>query len=524
MHDLYSEILQPASEASPNATALVSHSEDGASLTFRELRAEADLMSSALHGIGVREGTRVAVIGPNSIGFVSTVFGAARLGAAVIPIAPVLRPPEIAKVMQACEPQLVLVSHLLPKEVVQAVHSVCGEVPTGMFSRGEVDLFSGGRAAAPDGLTPKGTAAIVFTAGTTGTPKGVVLTSHNLLSNTRSAARVFDAVQVPPEGKVFSAVLPFFHSFGLTTCVLLPIALGAAAVLFSAFNPRMLFAALNRCRVGFLLLVPEMYRALNLLAGAMGLEAGSSGRPIPSLRVCVSGGSALPPTVAQEFERRFGVPIHQGYGVTETSPVLSVSDLCMPPIPTCSGQPIPDVELVVLDHNLQEVPAGTDGELAAAGPNVAWGYFRMPELTAQKFRELSLSGRPSKRYYLTGDLACLDEAGRVYIKGRTDDLIVVNGMNVYPAEIANALASFPGCAEVAVGRVASEKHGQEPVALMVLAEGVQATEDEVKSFAARVLAPHKIPAKVLFVDQVLKNSMQKPMVREMLLSLGLPAF
>ncbi|MGQ9524731.1 MAG: class I adenylate-forming enzyme family protein, partial [Armatimonadota bacterium] len=238
---------------------------------------------------------------------------------------------------------------------------------------------------------------------------------------------------------------------------------------------------------------------------------------------CVSGGSALPPTVAAEFERRFGVPIHQGYGVTETSPVLSVSDLRLPPIPTCSGTPIPDVELAVVDSSLQEVPIGTDGELAAAGPNVAWGYFRMPELTAQKFRELSLGGRPPKRYYLTGDIASLDEAGRVYIKGRMDDLIVVNGMNVYPAEIANVLAEFPGCMEVVVGRVASEKHGQEPVAVMVLAEGVRATEEEVRSFAARLLAPHKVPARVLFVEQILRNALQKPLVKDMLLSFGLPA-
>jgi len=501
----------------------VSHGEGGAALTFRELKEETGLLARSLERIGVREGARVAVIGPNSIGFVSTVFAAARLGAAVIPIAPILRPPEVAKVLGVCEPQLVLLSNLLPKDAVQAVRSACGGVPTGVFSRGEADLVFGGAAAVPDGLTPEGTAAIVFTAGTTGTPKGVVLTSENLVSNTRSAAKVFDAVQVPPEGKVFSAVLPFFHSFGLTTCVLLPIALGATAVLFSAFNPRVLFAALNECRVGFLLLVPEMYRALNLFAAAVGLDAGLSERPIPSLRVCVSGGSALPPTVAAEFERRFGVPIHQGYGVTETSPVLSVSDLCMPPIPACSGSPIPDVELAVVDQDLREVAVGTDGELAAAGPNIAWGYFRMPELTADRFRELSLSGRPKRRYYLTGDLACLDEAGRVYIKGRTDDLIVVNGMNVYPAEIANALASFPGCMEVVVGRVASEKHGQEPAAVMVLAEGAEATEDEVRSFAARMLAPHKVPARVLFVEEILKNSLQKPMVKEMLLSLGLPA-
>jgi long-chain acyl-CoA synthetase len=520
---LYEEILLPSVQKRPRSTAIVSHDEGGVELTFRELKELSDTFALGLEAVGVRPGSRVAVAAPNSIGLVTALFGIWKLGAAAVLVAPILRPPEIARLLSDCMPQLFLVSHLLAPEFADALSNIYPDAPTAVFRGASLAVKPGIAANEPDGLTPEGTAAILYTSGTTGFPKGVVLTTENLASNTRSSAQILDVLDIPQDDKVFSAVLPFFHSFGLTTCLLLPVAVGAKTVLFSAFNPRVLLAGAAKHRISFLLLVPEMYRAVTASAVASWNQAVTS-PPIPSLRACISGGSPLAWSVAVEFERVFRVPIHQGYGVTETSPVLSLSDLHSPPVPGCSGRAIPGVELVVLDENLAEVPSGTDGELAAAGSNVAWGYFRNAELTESKFRVLALSGREPKRYYLTGDLACIDREGRVFIRGRKDDLILVNGLNVYPAEIANALMQFPKCADVVVGRILCEKHGQEPVALMVLREGESATEDEVKSFAAGLLAPHKVPGRVVFVPEIKKSALQKPMVKEMLLELGFPAF
>ncbi|MGC8832440.1 MAG: class I adenylate-forming enzyme family protein [Armatimonadota bacterium] len=523
MTTLYEEILLPSVKKYPRSTAVVSHDEGDVELTFQKLKESADAFALGLEAVGVRLGSRVAVVAPNSIGLVSALFGIWKLGAAAVLVAPMLRPPEIARLMSDCMPQIILVSHLLASEFADALSSICPNVPTVVFRMASLAAKPGLAANEPDGLTPEGAAAILYTSGTTGFPKGVVLTTENFASNTRSAAQILDVLDIPQDDKVFSAVLPFFHSFGLTTCLLLPVAVGAKSVLFSTFNPRVLLAGAAKHRISFLLLVPEMYRGLTTSAAASWNQAVTS-PPIPSLRACISGGSPLAWSVAVEFEKVFGMPIHQGYGVTETSPVLSLSDLHSPPVPGCSGRAIPGVELVVLDENLEEVPSGTDGELAAAGPNVAWGYFRNPELTKSRFRVLALSGREPRRCYLTGDLACLDGEGRVFIRGRKDDLILVNGLNVYPAEIANALMQFPKCADVAVGRIRCEKHGQEPVALMVLREGESATEDEVKSFAVGLLAPHKVPGRIIFVPEIKKSTLQKPMVKEMLLKLGFPAF
>lgn len=516
MSDLYSQVLAPMAAQRPSATALVSHDEGGQALSFRELKRLADSIALGLERAGVGPGARVAVAAPNCIGFAAAVFAVAHVGAALVPVAPLLRPPEVAKLLADSRPQLFLLSHRLPVEARAGFSAAAQGVRKALLADGSVEDVSS-EPVRGDALNPPGTAAVLYTSGTTGLPKGVVLTTENLVSNARASAEVLS--RLGPGQDVFTSILPFFHSFGLTTGLLLPLLAGGCALLFTSFSPRAFLRGAAQHKAAIMLLVPEMYRTLTAVAAA-----GTAGEaPLPALRACVSGGAALPPQTARQFEGAFRVPIHQGYGVTETSPVLSISNLLEPPIPECSGEPIPGVELAIVDADGNELPAGADGEIAAAGPNVAAGYFEREELTAQRFRTLSLSGRPPKRYYLTGDVGHLDERGRIYVRGRMDDMIVVNGLNVYPSEIANALGQFPGCVEVVVGRVRSEVHGQEPVALMVLSEGSAATEEQVKAFAAARLAPHKVPAQVLFVPEILKNPLQKPLPRQMLLGMGLPA-
>lgn len=514
MESLWS-LVETAYRSHPGDTPFL-QAETQAEITFRQIYQSAQSLAQELSQKGVKEGSVVAGVFPNHFDYGIAFFAAQALGSAFVPIAPLYQPREATLILEDCRPEVLLLWSHLPSQLLRGYEALPSRPLTASFDSVKgVQWFPEPEHRIRGGEN-QGASVILYTSGTTGVPKGVLLSASNLLSNAESTRIALEVVSIPQESKVFSAVLPFFHSFGLMTGLLLPFYLNARSVLWRSFNPKQFLQDLQRYRVSLLFLVPEMYRVLNKIG-----EAFVSSSPLlPSLQIAVSGGAALPQEVGSTFERIYGLPIHQGYGLTETSPVLTISKLDEPPIPGCSGQAIKDVDLAIVDSEGRVLPPGEEGELWAAGPNIALGYLNQPALTAERFRLQEVGGK-KRRWFRTGDRAFLDPAQRVYICGREDDLIIVNGLNVYPAEIVNVLTCFPGVKEAAVGRAKSERHGQEPVAFVVLEEGAEVKEGDLRAFCVEHLARHKVPGKFIFVKELLKTSLGKVRVKEMLQHYGI---
>ncbi len=498
--------------------------ETQAEITFRQIYQSVQSLARELAQKGVREGRVVAGVFPNHFDYVIAFFAAQSLGSAFVPIAPLYQSREASLILGDCRPEVLLLWSHLPSQLLKGYEALPSRPLTAAFDSGKgIQWFP-----EPDrriqGGENQGASVILYTSGTTGVPKGVLLSASNLLSNAESTRIALEAVSIPQESKVFSAVLPFFHSFGLMTGLLLPLYINARSILWMSFNPKQFLQDLRRYRVSLLFLVPEMYRVMNKVGEALVSSSSevssSSSTLLPDLRIAVSGGASLPQDVGSTFERVYGVPIHQGYGLTEASPVLTISNLAEPPIPGCSGEAIKDVDLAVVTSEGRILPEGEEGELWAAGPNIALGYLNQPVLTAKRFLLREVGGK-ERRWFRTGDRAFLDQNQRVYICGREDDLIIVNGLNVYPAEIVNVLTRFPGVKEAAVGRAKSERHGQEPVAFVVLEEGGEVKEGDLRAFCVEHLARHKVPGRFIFVEELLKTPLGKVRIKEMLQHYGI---
>jgi long-chain acyl-CoA synthetase len=271
----------------------------------------------------------------------------------------------------------------------------------------------------------EGLAAILYTSGTTGRPKGAMLTHRNLLSNTRS---VTTALQLHPGRDRLLLVLPMFHSFAATVGMLTPLLHGLAFAPLPRFEPTLVSATIERVGATIFLGVPSMY---NLLL-RLGDEQVAQWR---SIRFCVSGGAAMPVEVMRRFEARFGVPVLEGDGPTECSPVTCVNPLEGVRKPASVGLPVPEVAIAIFDEGGGRLPCGKIGEICVHGPNVMKGYWGLPDATAESFFGAWLR---------TGDLGYLDGDGYLFIVDRKKDMIIVNGMNVYPRVVEEVLHRHPG--------------------------------------------------------------------------------
>jgi long-chain acyl-CoA synthetase len=365
---------------------------------------------------------------------------------------------------------------------------VLGGGADGLDAAGDGVLAPEALAAQPDGPIPSfeagAVAACLYTSGTTGRPKGAMLTHGNLLANLDSLNRILRAT----EADIFLTVLPMFHAFAATVMFLGPVMLGATIVVEPRFAPDLVLKAVADHRVTLFSGVPTMYAKLAAI-------------PRPSLdlsswRMCISGGAALPPPVLEAFEAKYGVPIYEGYGPTECSPVLTVN----PPGGIrrigSVGPAIPDVELGIVDDEDRPLPVGAVGEIVARGPNVMLGYLNRPAETAQALRN---------GWYHTGDLGRMDEDGYVTIVDRKTDLIIVGGLNVYPREIELVLAQHPAVAEAAVIGAPDPLRGEVPQAMLVLRDGAEATPQGLLAWCRQRLAPYKVPRGLTIVPALPKT-------------------
>lgn len=433
----------------------------------------------------VQPGARVGVWLKNCPEFVPAIFGILQANAVIVPVNNFLKPAEVAFILNDAGIDVLitnaeLAAHFEPLKAARPTLKLLRveDFPTlnsqpatiNSASRSEADL-----------------AALLYTSGTTGHPKGAMLTHGNFLHNIASCMTALD---VRADDRIVVA-LPQFHSFMFTVGSLLPLVSGAGILLLKTLHPfKNVLEEIARHRGTILPSVPSFYRAL--------LAVPEFGK-LP-LRLCISGGAPLPVEVFNEFTRKFPFPLREGYGPTESSPVATVNPIYGLNKPGSVGQPIPNVELSIRDEDGRELPLGEIGEICIRGGNVMRGYWNQPEETAKVLRD---------GWLYTGDVGYGDAAGYFFITDRKKDMLLVNGINVYPREIEEVLYQFPGVKEAAVIGVPDARRGEQPLAYVVPIESVTLDDKAILKFIRERLADYKVPRRVLFLAALPRNATGK---------------
>ena len=474
----------------------------GRTTEFAALNAASDRVAGALAARGVKPGDRIGLYCINSDAFVTAYFGIVKAGAVVVPINLLLNPKEVAFILNDAEAKgLIYFEAFAP--AVQAIRSdlpalefvVCigeknplGDIPFSSF------LSADGPPPRPAVHPADDLVAIIYTSGTTGRPKGAMLTHRNLVSNVRS---VHAALHFEPGKDVVLVVLPMFHAFAATAAMLAPLLAGCTIVPLPKFDPAQAADAIAATGATIFMGVPSMYNLLLRLPAEYTEK-------LSSLRFAISGGAAMPVEIMRQFEERFGKAIYEGDGPTECSPVTCVNPIGGRRKPGTVGLPVPEVEMKIMDEQGRELPRGQIGEVCVRGPNVMKGYWKLSAETAEAF---------FGEWFRTGDLGTEDEDGYFSIVDRKKDMVIVNGMNVYPRMVEEVLYRHPAVREAAVIGEPDELHGEVPVAFLSLKEGASVTEPQVRSFCREHLGRHEIPRRVVFLPDLPKNAAGKILKR-----------
>jgi long-chain acyl-CoA synthetase len=363
----------------------------------------------------------------------------------------------------------------------------------------------------PRGAADEDLAILLYTSGTSGKPKGVMLSHGNVSSNIRQA---LDFVRFTRD-EIILGILPQFHSFGLTVLTLLPITLGCRVIFTARFVPGKIVKLMREHKPTAIIMIPSMYNAL--------LHAKDATREdFASLRFIVSGGEPLPHATFDGFREKFGVTINEGYGLTETSPATNI---CLPGEVrrTSVGRPLPLIDQRIIDPATFEfLPTGAEGEIVMRGPNVMQGYFKLPEETAKAFTpplpvgELAgRNGQSKAPFFRTGDIGKIDPDGFLYITGRLKEMIIVGGENVFPREIEEVLNQHPAVNASGVIGISDPMRGEQPYAFVEFKEGQQAGEHDLLAWCRGKLAGYKVPKGIKVVQTLPRNPTGKIMRREL---------
>jgi len=446
-----------------------------------------------LQGLGVRPGDRVAVSLPNIPHMPIVYYGILWAGGVVVPVNPLFKSREFAYVLRDSDARVFFAWDGVAEEAGKgAAEAGC------VFVAVEPATFLGTvMANAPVDLVDRSdqdTAVVLYTSGTTGSPKGAELTHANMARNAEISVGLVDATA---EDVVFGG-LPLFHSFGQTVMMNMAVLAGATLTLIPRFEPTKALEVLQRDQVTIMGGVPTMYVALTQ-------HPDKADYDLSSLRVCVSGGASLPVEVLRGFEAAFGAILLEGYGLSETSPVASFNHADRPRKPGSIGQPIDGVAFRLVDADFNDVPEGDIGEIAIKGHNVMKGYLGKPEATAEVIRD---------GWFRTGDLARRDDEGYYYIVDRAKDMIIRGGYNVYPREIEEVLYEHPAVGSAAVVGIPHPELGEEVAAAITLKPGATATEDELRDFVKQRVAPYKYPRRVWITSDLPMGPTGKILKRE----------
>jgi long-chain acyl-CoA synthetase len=468
---------------------------DGLVLTYEELDERSARVAGLLAARGVAPGDRVGLMLPNVPQFPVLYYGVLRAGAVVVPMNPLLKAREVEYYLGDSGAKLIFAWHATADEAAKGAEAVGADVVP--VAPAEFDRLLGDHPpqTAVAGRADDATAVILYTSGTTGKPKGAELTHANLVRNAAVTATTLLCLE--PDDVVMGC-LPLFHSFGQTCGLNASVSSGACLTLLPRFDPSKALEVIQRDRVTVFEGVPTMYVALLNHPQRGDYDVGS-------LRLCVSGGAALPVEVLRGFEDAFGCIILEGYGLSETSPVASFNHPDRDRKPGSIGTPIQDVEMRLVGPLGEDVPTGEVGEIAIRGHNLMKGYWQREDAT----REAVPDG-----WLRTGDLARQDEDGYYFIVDRKKDLIIRGGYNVYPREIEEVLYEHPAVAEAAVVGIPHPTHGEEVGAAVVLKPGAEATPAELRAFCSERVAAYKYPRHVWLEAALPKTATGKVLRRE----------
>ncbi|KGX84794.1 fatty acid--CoA ligase family protein [Pontibacillus litoralis] len=477
--------------------------------TYQQLDGAVTRFASGLRKIGLQEGDHVALMLGNSPHFVIGMYGALRSGLTVIPINPLYTPDELTYILMNGDVKAVITMDLFIEkfEKIDAYlpmmeHYIVAEtsdvarksaLQNKMIAFTDV-VETGSLQEQFPIIDDDDVAVILYTSGTTGNPKGAMLTHRNLYSNAKDSA---DYLGIQTSDKVIAA-LPMFHVFCLTVSLNAPLMNGGTVIIVPKFSPAEVFRLAIKWQATVFAGVPTMYNYL-LQAGELHKE------DLRSLRLCISGGASMPVALLQQFEATFDCIVSEGFGLSEASPVTCFNPLDKPRKPGSIGQNIVNVENKVVDEFGEEVEVGQVGELIVRGPNVMKGYYKMPEETEHALRD---------GWLYTGDMARMDEEGYFYIVDRKKDMILVGGYNVYPREVEEVLYRHPNVTEVAVIGVPDPNVGEAVQAFVVLKED-GAFEEELLAYSRERLAKYKVPSSIHLIDELPKNTTGKILRRNL---------
>jgi long-chain acyl-CoA synthetase len=508
-------LLEDSAREVPGRTAIVF---EETKLSYAEVNAAANQVANVLVLAGIQRGDKIALSCQNVPYFPIVYYGILKAGAVVMPLNVLLKPREIAYHLRDADARAYFCLEGTPelpmgemgftafKEVDSCKHfflmttnptapsPIEGAQTLGMLMHNQPTTFE---AVMTD---PDETAIILYTSGTTGQPKGAELSHINMLLN----ARLSESMYPKMDHDVHLITLPLFHSFGQTVQMNSGFYNRATLVLLPRFTPDTALSLMERENVTFFAGVPTMYWAMLNFPGASKYDLEKIAR---NLRLCVSGGAAMPVEVMRAFEEKFNVIILEGYGLSETSPVATFNRLDRPTKPGSIGLPVWGVSVRIVDQHDYDVGTNEVGEIIIRGHNVMKGYYNRPEATAEVMRN---------GWFHTGDIGRRDEEGYIYIVDRVKDMIIRGGFNVYPREIEDVLMTHPAVSLAAVIGISHERHGEEVKAFVILKEGAELTEVELVAWSKQNMADYKYPRLIEFrttlpmtaTGKILKNELR----------------
>jgi long-chain acyl-CoA synthetase len=517
----------------------------GSTTSYRELGDQVLRAAEGLRALGIRRGDTVAIVLPNAPQHIVAFYAVLRLGAIVIEHNPLYTPRELrhqfedhgAKVVIAWDkvvetiqafPADVAVATIVSVDVTRSMPLVTRmalRLPIARAREARATLTTRVRgtvrweallksepvAADVERPSAEDVAVIQYTSGTTGYPKGATLTHLNLNSNAAQARAWVPKIERGTS--VVYAVLPMFHAYGLTLCLAFAMSMGSRLVLFPKFDPELVLKAIRKHPPTFLPAVPPIYERLMAAAAAHKVS-------LKGIQIAISGAMPLAQSLVEPWEEKTGGYLVEGYGLSETSPVLMANPVADTRRAGTVGLPLPNTEARVVDPDdpMVDRESGAEGELVVRGPQVFGGYWKKPDETDAVFAADPAGGAP---WFRTGDIVTIDPDGFVRIVDRIKELIITGGFNVSPSEVEEALKAFPGVADAAAVGLPSTHSGEDVVAAVVLKPGTVFDESAIRAFARENLTAYKVPRRVFVVDELPKSLIGKTLrrlVRERLIA------
>lgn len=485
--------------------------------TFSQINAIANQVANGLTTLGIKKGDKVALGCLNVPYFPMVYYGILKTGATVVPINVLLKKDEIAYHLTDSDARAYFCfegTEALPmlkeglagfkevdecKDLIVITADPKSSSPSAALTTLGTFISSQSTEFETVKIDENDTAVILYTSGTTGTPKGAELTHSNMSRNAIASLLVADFRQKD----TCLIVLPLFHSFGQTFLMNASIANGSTSVLLPKFEPDSVLSTMEKEEVTIFAGVPTMYWALLNHPGAINHNLKKIEK---NMRICVSGGASLPLQVLKDFEDKFNTSILEGYGLSETSPVATFNPIAGERKPGTVGTAIEGVEVKILDPNGKELPKGEKGEIVIKGHNVMKGYYKRPEITKETIKD---------GWLYSGDIGIMDEDGYVAIVDRTKDLIIRGGFNVYPREVEEILMRHPEISLVAVIGVHDDSHGEEIKAFVVLTSGSVISSEELANWGKEQMAIYKYPRIIEIVDSMPMTATGKILKKEL---------